>query len=130
MARDTRAVRDPHQKEIVKLFSAFDGSKNRRKIFEDFLAMTACMYSNIADREHYEEREKLYHNIEVGDLLVLREWTGEKYTGREIYADVTYVLRDVPEYGLKEGYCIFGMRPLLPCPYISRNLCDEEETMK
>lgn len=60
MARDARAVRDPHQKEIVKLFSAFDGSKNRRKIFEDFLAMTACMYSNIADREHYEEREKLY----------------------------------------------------------------------
>lgn len=60
MAKDARMVRDPHQKEIVKLFSAFDGSKNRRKIFDDFLVMTACMLSNTADPIHYDEREKLY----------------------------------------------------------------------
>ena len=60
MARDARLVRDPHQKEIVRLFSAFDGSKNRRKIFDDFLVMTACMLSNLGDPVHYEEREKLY----------------------------------------------------------------------
>lgn len=60
MAKDARLVRDPHQKEIVKLFSAFDGSKNRRKIFDDFLVMTACMLSNLGDPVHYEEREKLY----------------------------------------------------------------------
>ena len=41
--KDARLVRDPHQKEIVRLFSAFDGSKNRRKIFDDFLTMVACM---------------------------------------------------------------------------------------
>lgn len=60
MAKDARLVRDPHQKEIVKLFSAFDGSKNRRKIFEDFVVMTACMYSNLADLDHREEREQMY----------------------------------------------------------------------
>ena len=60
MAKDARMVRDPHQKEIVKLFSAFDGSKNRRKIFDDFLVMTACMLSNLGDPIHYDEREKLY----------------------------------------------------------------------
>lgn len=60
MANDARLVRDPHQKEIVKLFSAFDGSKNRRKIFEDFITMTACMISNTCDPVHVEEREKLY----------------------------------------------------------------------
>lgn len=60
MAKDARLVRDPHQKEIVKLFSAFDGSKNRRKIFEDFITMTACMISNTCDPVHVEEREKLY----------------------------------------------------------------------
>ena len=60
MAKDARLVRDPHQKEIVRLFSAFDGSKNRRKIFDDFLVMTACMLSNLGDPVHYEEREKLY----------------------------------------------------------------------
>lgn len=63
MAKDARLVRDPHQKEIVKLFSAFDGSKNRRKIFDDFLVMTACMLSNLGDPVHYEEREKLYMQL-------------------------------------------------------------------
>lgn len=58
--KDARLVRDPHQKEIVRLFSAFDGSKNRRKIFDDFLTMVACMLSNLGDPVHFEEREKLY----------------------------------------------------------------------
>ena len=60
MAKDARLVRDPHQKEIVKLFSAFDGSKNRRKIFEDFITVSACAVSNLLDTVHYEEREKRY----------------------------------------------------------------------
>lgn len=63
MARDARLVRDPHQKEIVKLFSAFDGSKNRRKIFDDFLWMTAIAISNSVDLIHREEREKMYMQI-------------------------------------------------------------------
>lgn len=46
-------------------------------------------------------------NIQVGDTLVLKEWN-QKYTGRFIEVEVTYVLRDVPEYGLQEGYCIIG----------------------
>ena len=60
MAKDARLVRDPHQKEIVRLFSAFDGSKNRRKIFEDFITVSACAVSNLLDTVHYEEREKRY----------------------------------------------------------------------
>ena len=46
-------------------------------------------------------------NIQVGDTLVLDEWN-QKYTGRFIEVKVTYILRDVPEYGLQEGYCIIG----------------------
>lgn len=60
MAKDARLVRDPHQKEIVKLFSAFDGSKNRRKIFEDFVTVTACAISNLLDTVHFKEREQRY----------------------------------------------------------------------
>lgn len=60
MDKDARLVRDSHQKEIVKLFSAFDGSKNRRKIFEDFITVSACAVSNLLDTVHYEEREKRY----------------------------------------------------------------------
>lgn len=48
-------------------------------------------------------------DVQVGDKLVLGEWK-EKYgyTGRFATRKVKYVLRNVPEYGLKEGYCIIG----------------------
>ena len=50
-------------------------------------------------------------NIQAGDLLRLREWDDETqtYTGRGVTAEVTYVLRDVPQYGLAEGYCIIDL---------------------
>ena len=47
-------------------------------------------------------------DIQVGDVLELREWTGTEYTGENYICDVTYVLRNVPEYGLMDGYCIIG----------------------
>ena len=46
--------------------------------------------------------------LQICDVLILREWDGEKYTGREIKKDIDYVLRDVPEYGLMPGYVILG----------------------
>ena len=49
-------------------------------------------------------------NIQPGDRLVLKEWDGEKYTGRETWRTVTYVLRNASEYGLQEGYCIMCWR--------------------
>lgn len=48
-------------------------------------------------------------NIKPGDWVTLKEWDGE-YTGRVFMAQVSYVLRNVPEYGLKDGYCIFCWR--------------------
>lgn len=47
-------------------------------------------------------------DIEVEDLLILREWDGE-YTGRSITKTVLYVLRNAEEFGLKEGYCIISL---------------------
>lgn len=47
-------------------------------------------------------------NLQKGDELILREWNGEKYTGRETSRRISYILRDVPEYGLMPGYAIFG----------------------
>ncbi len=50
-------------------------------------------------------------NIQAGDFLILREWDGE-YTGNQVIREVTYVLRNCPEYGLMDGYCIIGMNCL------------------
>ena len=55
------------------------------------------------------ELRKDEDDIQPNDILVLDEWDGEKYTGRHLAKDVIYVLRDVPQYGLQEGYCIIGI---------------------
>lgn len=48
----------------------------------------------------------------VGDKVCLREWNEDvgDYTGRSVTMQIIYILRDVPEYGLMEGYCIFGFK--------------------
>lgn len=58
------------------------------------------------NRKKFELR-KDEDNIQVGDEIMLEEWDGE-YTGRYTNRKVTYVLRNVPEYGLNDGYCIIG----------------------
>ena len=58
------------------------------------------------NRKKFELR-KDEDNIQVGDEIILEEWDGE-YTGRYTNRKVTYVLRNVPEYGLNDGYCIIG----------------------
>lgn len=47
----------------------------------------------------------------IGNVLVLREWDGLGYTGRSVSRTITYVLRDVPEYGLENGFVILGISP-------------------
>lgn len=56
------------------------------------------------------ELRKDEDNIQVGDELVLEEWNPKTklFTGRLMKKTVTYVLRNVPEYGLMDGYCIIG----------------------
>lgn len=49
-------------------------------------------------------------DIKPGDILILREWDGEKYTGSMMRREVTAVLRDCPEYGLMPGYCILSLQ--------------------
>lgn len=63
-------------------------------------------------------------DIQVGDILLLEEWKEgdiftSGYTGRCIRKRVKYVLRDIPQYGLQEGYCIIGLEDInngwIPC---------------
>lgn len=49
--------------------------------------------------------------FQCGDLLLLREWSPglQKYTGRELYRVITYILRDVG-FGVPEGYAVLSLR--------------------
>lgn len=61
----------------------------------------------IHNRKKFEIR-KDEDGLQIGDAIFLKEWDGKKYTGRAVIRRITYVLRDVPEYGLMSGYVIFG----------------------
>lgn len=61
-----------------------------------------------------EKNEKTFEvryndrNYKKSDILILQEWLNGEYTGREIIAEVTYMLDD-PNY-CKEGYVILGIK--------------------
>ena len=56
------------------------------------------------------ELRKDDRDYQRGDILVLREWDGEKYTGSALCVKVTYILQDADKYGLENGYVIMGVR--------------------
>ena len=64
-------------------------------------------YEAVINGKKNFELRKDEDDIQVGDYIVLNEWEGE-YTGRQVQRQVKYVLRNVPEYGLQDGYCIIG----------------------
>lgn len=49
-------------------------------------------------------------DYQVGDTVRFFEWNKENgYSGaRSRIVTICYVLKDVPEYGLADGFCIFG----------------------
>ena len=63
-------------------------------------------YNGLIERRKTCELRKDDSDYEVGDLLVLREWDGTKYTGRFRVVQITYIMRNMEEYGLKDGYAI------------------------
>ena len=63
------------------------------------------------------ERKKTFEirlndrDFKVGDYLVLEEWDGKKYTGRENTSEVTYILKaDGSFFSFLDDYVIMGIR--------------------
>lgn len=58
--------------------------------------------------KHFELR-KDDRDYQVGNSIILKEFDNGKYTGKESGClEITYILRNCPEYGLMDGYCIIG----------------------
>ena len=67
-------------------------------------------YDDCVDGIKTFELRKDDRNYQVDDTLVLKEWNGKEFTGRSYPFLITYVLRDVPQYGLQKGFVIIGIR--------------------
>lgn len=67
-----------------------------------------CYFEDAKTRKKNFEIRRDEDDIQPGDNLILCEYTQEHYTGREVSRKVKYVLRNVPQFGLKNGYCIIG----------------------
>lgn len=68
-------------------------------------------YEDVISGKKSFEIRKNDRDYKVGDVFVLREWDSDHgYTGRSYANVIKYVLKDCPEYGLQDGYCIFGWK--------------------
>ena len=51
-------------------------------------------------------------NYKVGDRVKLVLYKGDEKVGQDNYiiVKITYILKDIPQYGLDKDYCVFGFR--------------------
>lgn len=61
----------------------------------------------VSNIKHFEIR-KDDNDYQVGDFLIFEEWENEEYLGRNTGFKIEYILRNCPEKGLMNGYCIIG----------------------
>ena len=62
------------------------------------------------DKKSFELRSD-GREFDVDDYLLLKEYhPDEGYRERVILAQITYILRDVPAFGLEDGYAILQFR--------------------
>lgn len=61
----------------------------------------------IKNNKNFELR-KNDRDYQVGDMVTLQDYENGQYTGFEKTVTIKYVLKDCREFGLNEGYCIFG----------------------
>lgn len=66
-------------------------------------------YEDVAKGRKNFELRKDDRDYKVGDFVKLREYKDGKFTGRSVGMPILYILRNCPEYGLMDGYCILGL---------------------
>ena len=67
-------------------------------------------YKAVVSGEKTFELRKNDRNYQVGDMLKLKEWDGEKFTGHSTMVRVSYVYKGTNKFGLSEGFCILGIK--------------------
>ncbi len=64
-------------------------------------------FANVKSGRKRFELRKDDRNYQVGHIVQIAEYDGQSFTGDSIEVQISYILRDCPQYGLAEGWCIF-----------------------
>lgn len=72
------------------------------------LKTVSPFFADVVDGKKTFEVRKNDRNFKVGDKLLLQEWTGEEYTGKEWEGEVTYLLTDGAY--CKKGFVVMGIK--------------------
>lgn len=66
-------------------------------------------FNDVALKEKTFEVRKNDRKYHTGDVLILKEWDNIRYSGREIEAEVVYILDD-RFVGIQPGYVVMGIK--------------------
>jgi len=76
------------------------------------LKLVQPYFDSVISEEKKAEIRKDDKQFSEGDLYVLAEYnpTMDSYSGAACLVVITHILRDIPQYGLKEGYAVWSFR--------------------
>lgn len=88
---------------IIESYTSEQNTVHELKIAPEYFQKILSKEKNFEFR--YNDR-----NYQIGDILKLKEYHNDKYTGRETSVKITYILQDFE--GLKNNYAILAIKPL------------------
>lgn len=99
---------------ILKLIYSFlegmrQSEKNNKTMTHELKTWIEYFEEVFMGHKAFEVR-KNDRNFQVGDTLILKEWNSEteKYTGRQLARNVTYILEG-GQFGVEEGYVVMSI---------------------
>ena len=85
------------------------------KIKHKYLTKVTCGIKTFELRKNDRDYQvgDLIRFIDIGPIIPINDklFCEERIDYDTLYK-ITYILKDVPEYGLEEGYCILGIKKL------------------
>lgn len=94
---------------LMALLENKTASENNVKIHE--LKILPEFFNAVQQGDKKFEIRKNDRNFHRGDILRLKEWAGDRYTGNQIDVLVKYILYSWTG-GLQDGYCVMSIEPI------------------
>jgi len=82
--------------------------KEPRKSVTHELKTLPEFFKALCDGTKTFELRRNDRDFQIDDILLLKEWDGERYTGRSYIAAISYIVADGP--WLMPGYCCLGLK--------------------